>query len=287
MSLKDVVDLILALFRFGRAQSNPVRKQAARILQAFEVHGIACTQINPLLPEHLRLPAIAWSNADELKTALTQAHIEWISHFFALEPEWLAGVSDEANEQVFSYKSPAELHCWFEEHKAPEQALEFKLHLITADEGAITPRSSGYFAVVLEQFIENGNNYQSRLYQLSAGAHFDHYPCLLHLMQILAMAHFHGAIMDRSRLAPSELAQLSKNEGLIAGWLNRCKPHRLEADHEFWGHFSGSSHWLEQLRQDAEQSLLMAGLNSVVEKVRQDRKRFARPQSATTNHPIT
>lgn len=43
MSPKDVVDLLVALFRFGRAQSNPVRKQAVRILQAFEAHGVAGT----------------------------------------------------------------------------------------------------------------------------------------------------------------------------------------------------------------------------------------------------
>ncbi|MNP34444.1 hypothetical protein D3C76_1277310 [compost metagenome] len=43
MSPKDFVDLLVALFRFGRAQSNPVRKQAARILQAFEADGVTGT----------------------------------------------------------------------------------------------------------------------------------------------------------------------------------------------------------------------------------------------------
>lgn len=256
---------------------NPVRKQAARILQVFEAHGIERTQINRLLPQDLRLQPFQFSDADELKKAFKQEHITWLVNYFALEPAWLEGTSDEANQQIFSYKSPEFLHQWLLQHKDPAQdGFNFKLHLITADSRPICSASDGYFAAILEVLFGEDDNRQSRFYHLGQGARFDHPPCLLHLMQILAIAHHHSVIMRRAILPPAELRRLSLNQGLIAQWLYKTMPHPLEADHEFWGHFSGDTPWLAQLRQETEDSLIQAGLAEVVSTVQHDRKRFAR-----------
>lgn len=101
-------------------------------------------------------------------------------------------------------------------------------------------------------------------------------------MQILALAHFHGAIMRRAVLPQAQLRRLSLCQRLIPQLLWKAKPHPLEADHEFWGHFSVDSPWLAQLREDTETSLLQVALHDVVESINHDRQRFAHSQRNAT-----
>ncbi|WP_418643481.1 hypothetical protein [Stutzerimonas kunmingensis] len=275
---------------FGRLVSwlqnraNPARRQAARILEAFEAHGFERTQINRLLPANLQLTQFELSTADELKKVIKQPHIDWVTGFLALNPDWLDGASEQAHTLVYSYKSPGELQAWFvrEHTPRPDDVAIYKLHLLTSDTSAITPASSGYYAVVLEELSELGTDYLSRYYHLTEGARFDHYPSVLHLMQILALAHLNGAIMRRAVLPQAHLRRLILCQGLIPELMWKAKPHLLEADHEFWGHFSGDSPWLVQLREDAETGLQQAGLHDVVASINHDRKRFARAKRNAT-----
>ncbi|GAB3465136.1 hypothetical protein [Azotobacter salinestris] len=264
-------------------RANPVRLQAARVLQAFEAHGIERTQINRLLPADLQPTQFELSNADELKRVIRPSHINWMADFFALNPDWLDGISEQAHTLIDSYKNPGKLHAWFREHASQaDQRLRYKLHLLTSDSAVITADSSGYFAVVLEEFLDVDDDYLSRYYHLTLGSHFGHPPGVLHLMQMLALAHVHGAIMRRSVMPAASLHTLSHCQGLIPELLRKAKPHPLAADHEFWGHFSGDSPWLVQMRQDTEASLLSDGLHDVVARINQDRQRFARPQRNAT-----
>lgn len=48
-------------------------------MATFEAHGVARTETNGLLPEALQLSAYQWSNADQLKLALRQAHLDWLN----------------------------------------------------------------------------------------------------------------------------------------------------------------------------------------------------------------
>lgn len=275
MNPKDWIDLLQQLFTWLRERRNPVRLQAARVLETFEAHGVTRTEINALLPESLQLSAYQWSNADQLKLVLRQPHIDWLNQQFALEEGWLTGRSDSAHQQVFSYKSPGELHNWFLQHRQPEADLAFRLYLITPDTREIGPDSEGYYALVLEQMDEELST-GGRFYHLTEGGHFEHWPSLVHMLQVLAIAHYHGVIPWRSQLDSASLYQLSHHKGLIPHWLDQCRPHPLEADHELWPHFSGHSPWLHELRADAEQGLRRAGLTEVVEQVHVDTQRFSR-----------
>ena len=278
MNPKDWIDLLQRLFAWVSERRNPVRQQAARVLATFEAHGVARTEINALLPKALQLPAYQWSSADQLKLVLRQAHIDWLNQQFALEEGWLTGQSDSAHQHPFSYKSPELLHQWLQQHCTPEADLEFKLHLVTPDTREIGPDSQGYYALVLEQMDEDHSAYR-RFYHLTEGGHFEHRPSLIHLLQVLAIAHHHGAIMRRSQLDAASLYQLSHHKGLIPNWLDRCRPHPLAADHELWPHFSGHSPWLDELREDAEQGLCRAGLSDVAERLQTDTQRFSRQPS--------
>lgn len=279
MNPKDWIDLLQRLFAWLSERHNPVRQQAARMLATFEAHGVVRTEINALLPEALQLSAYQWSTADQLKLALRQAHLDWLNQHFALEEGWLTGKNDSAQQHLFSYKAPERLHQWFQEHRTPEAALEFKLHLLTPDTCAIGPASAGYYSLVLEQMDED-HSVCRRFYHLTEGGDLKHWPSLIHLLQVLAIAHHHGAIMRRSQLDAASLYQLSHHKGLIPHWLDRCRPHPLEADHELWPHYSEHSPWLSELRADAEQGLRRAGLTEVIEKLHEDAQRFSRKPSS-------
>lgn len=270
-TINSLLGPVSKLFAWLQNRANTVRQQAARILQAFEAHGIQRTQINRLLPKDLQLLPFQLSDADELKKVLTQEHINWVANFFALEREWLDGTSDAANQLIFSYKSPGELHQWLTEHsRQAEKVLHFKLRLITPDTQPISSASQGYFAVILEELFDTEDDYQSRYHHLTNGAHFEHPPCLLHLMQILAIANHHNLMLCRSVLPAASLYQLSHLNGLIPDWLMKTKPHPLEADQEFWELCANNAQWLEELRR--------SGLPEVVESIERDRKCFVRPK---------
>lgn len=262
-------------------RANPARRQAARILEAFEAHGIERTQINRLLPAELQLSQFELSTPDELKKVIRQPLVDWTRDFLALEQNWLDGTSTQAHTLIDSYKNPAALHRWLQAQSSPDQqGCQFRLYLVTSDKGPITARSSADFAVVLEAFINADDSSLRRYYHLTDGAHFDHYPCVLHLMQILALANFHQLIPWRRVMPAGRLFRFGRREGLIPEQLQRCEQHPLHADHEFWAHFSGDSPWLVQLRQHTEASLLQAGLQEVVASINHDRQRFARSRQA-------
>lgn len=253
MSVVQIINSLLGpaskLLTWLKDRANPVRQQSMRILSAFEAHGIQRTQINRLLPKDLQLLPFQLSDADELKKVLTQAHIDWVADFFALERKWLDGTSKAANQLIYSYKSPRELDQWLTHHVLPgELGLHFRIHLITEDDQPISPASQGYFAVILEELFDTEDDYQSRYYHLTNGNHFEHPPCLLHLMQILAIANHHNLMLCRSVLPAASLNKLSHLNGLIPDWLIKVKPHSLEADHEFWELYVNNAHWLENLR---------------------------------------
>lgn len=279
MNPKDWIDLLQRLFAWHSERRNPVRQQAARVLETFEAHGVARTEINALLPAALQLDAYQWSSADQLKLALRQIHLDWLNQHFALAEGWLSGQSDAAHQHPFSYKAPELLHQWIQEHRTPETDFRFKLHLVTPDTREIGPQSEGYYALVLEPLDED-HSVCRRFYHLTEGGHFEHWPSLIHLLQVLAIAHHHGAIMWRSQLDSASLYQLSHHKGFIPDWLGRCRHHPLGADHELWPHLSGHSPWLDELRAEAEQGLRRARLTEIVEGLQTDTQRFSRQPSS-------
>lgn len=252
---------------------NPARQLSSRVLQVLNAHGVSRSRINALLPQPLRLPAMAWSNADQLKLVIHQGHIDWLIERFDLQREWLEGHSHSANTHIFCYKQPALLNEWLISRTRTNQSNDLRLHVVVSNDfDANHPR--GPFAIVLEVLAEDGIDNASRFYHLGEGAYFEHYPCQIHLVQIQAIAHCHGAIMWRSTLRRRALDKLSCNVGVIPHWLSQRHYHRQTADHELWSHFSGSTLWLSALRQDAMEGLRAAGLDNIVERIEADQARY-------------
>ncbi|MBA6421459.1 hypothetical protein [Pseudomonas sp. 5Ae-yellow] len=275
ITIKDTVDMISASWRWMRNQRNPVFLQAKRLLDTFEAHGVSSTEINALLPRVLQIPAICWSTPEHLSPVLTQGHIDWINDLFDLDPGWLNGRSQSAHRTINSYKSPERLNNWFEA-RSQLQSDRFKLHFVTSSAQSFNQQSRGVYSIVLEEFFDIADESFSRYYYLSLGAGFDHPPCVLHIMQVMAIAHYHRVIMRRCLLSERELLPLANGVGLIPTLLFKSRNSELNADHEFWSHFSGKPTWLEEQRAMCEASLTAAGLQNVVASVELDRIRFAR-----------
>lgn len=225
------------------------------------------------------MPALKWSSAEHLKEVLNQHHIDWFSSYLKFDPRWIEGESDSAHQLIFSYKAPKLFHKWLECNLLPDQWCRFKLYLITASKLEIEASSTGPFAVVCEEFGDTDETDISRFYHLTHGATLNHRPCLLHLMQLLAIAQCHHVILQRSTLPITSLISLSNHDGFIPDYLAKCSPHPLGADHEFWEHFSGNSTWIQQLRLETDLSLRNAGLIALASTVSSDRTRYARPEA--------
>ncbi len=272
----DVVDGLKALsvgYQWLRGRANPARQLSNRVLNVFDAHGVPRSRINCLLPESLQLPLMAWSNADQLKVAIQQGHVDWLITRFELQRDWVEGTCHSANTHVFCYKQPELFQEWLLNRAEAHASSCLRLHVVVSNEFH-AQQPHGYFAIVLEVIPEDGIDDASTFYHLGEGANFDHYPSLIHLIQVQAIAHCHGAIMWRSTLRPRALHQLSCNVGLIPTWLGKRRPHRHTADHELWAHFSGSASWLTKLRQEAMDGLRTAGLDEIVERIELDQARY-------------
>jgi len=273
ISLKESIDLLSGGVRWWRARRNPVRMQVGRLLETLDAHGVSCTEVNALIPFSLRLNAICWSSPEHLERALTQGHVDWVNEYFDLDPKWLVGRAQSPHRLILSYKVPQLLHDWFEA-ELKHGADCFCVHLITSSPSPFDQTARLPFSVVLERFFEVGEGNLSKYYYLTAGAAFDHDPCVLHLMQIFAIAHYHKVIIRRSLVPESDLWSVSNGEGLIPVCLSKNRGTLLVADYEFWGHLSGDSPWLQGLRSRCDASVLAAGLQQVVDRVREDRSRY-------------
>lgn len=281
MDVLEGMKAIASGYQWLRGQYNPARQLSSRMLEAFEAHGVPRSRINHLLPESLRLPVMAWSDPDHLKMVVQQGHIDWLITRFELQRNWVEGSCQSANTHLFCYKQPKLLQEWLVRRAKADASSLLRLHVVISDDyDAQQPH--GDFAVVLEVIPEDGIDDASCFYHLGEGTNFDHYPSLIHLVQVQAITYCHGAIMWRSTLSKRALNQLSCNVGLIPTRLGKRRSHRHAADHELWSHFSGSAPWLTKLRQDAMDGLHAAGLGEIVERVELDQARYLSQSSTPT-----
>ncbi len=273
MDVLGVLKVVASGYGWLKSRINSAHRLSSRLLDALDAHAVPRARVNSLLPEALRLPLAAWSDADHLKPVLQQGHVDWLIDRFHLKREWLEGEHPSANAHIFCYKQPQLLHEWLASRSGSAELTDVRLHVVVGT-NCDSRQPHGPFALVLEVMANDDFDCASRFYHLGEGSHFEHYPCQVHLVQVQAIAHYHGAIMSRSTLRRRALTRLSLNIGIIPYWLAQRRSHIHAADYELWVHFSGQTPELSALRQDAMNGLRAAGLGLVVDKIATDQARY-------------
>lgn len=249
--VKTAADLLPRGWASWLAHRDPVRAQAARVLRAFEAHGIARTQIVRLLPPALPLPLTAFANAQSLREHLTPAFLDWVAGFFLLERGWLDGVADASPHSPYAhdfYKQPDELQRWLQALTATHP-LDFALYVLKTEPGLPNAASSGPFALVLKEFVPGLDDGAIARYRLlSHGSHFEHFPCCVDLLASCAVA---DALSIRLRglvVSRRQLQHLEDGKAMIPEAMKRPKA-SWQPD-ALLGHPPKASPWLQHLRQE-------------------------------------
>lgn len=189
ISLKSLVDLFRDGLAGWKKRHNPARVQAQRLLDAFAAHGVAGVQIPRLLPEALTLPNAVFADADELKSKLTPALLDWVAATFALRRGWLDGVDSERHLRVEGYKQPSIYRAWLEQRAAHTLIGDRVIHVWITSKGPLGPQSTGAVCIAFEQhFGRLDERYLSRYWLLSDQWRLDHSPCVVNLMALCAIA---------------------------------------------------------------------------------------------------
>ncbi|MBV2133351.1 hypothetical protein KRX52_11155 [Pseudomonas sp. MAP12] len=274
--LSGLLDLARKIWDMYRLQHDPFRRQADRVLSAFKSHEIAPTQIGRLLPAPPLLSLCDLAYPDALKKHLTPELIYWVRETLQLEQEWLDGTSLRPHQRIDRYKRPEELHKWLSQRHDPDShELRFTLHIFKLDDRPLGEDSQGPFVIVLEErFAELNDQSVSRYYYLTEGANFDHYPCLLHLLQILALAHCHGLIVRGWVMSRKCLHKLDEGEDLLPNLWRINIGQSWHPDDVLWPHMSGCDPRLEKMRKDLDESLVAAGMQLLVDELEADRQRW-------------
>lgn len=276
--LSGLFDLVRNLWGVYRQRRDPFRCQAERILAAFKAHGIAPTQIGRLSPAPPldKLSVLAYP--EHLKEHLSPAFVLWVQETLQLEQSWLDGTSSRPYQRIYSYKCPGELHGWLSQRHDPKAyELRFTLHIFKQDERPLGSDSQGPFVAVLEErFAELNDQDVSRYYYLTEGAHFEHYPCIIHLLQILALAHHHRMNVKGWVMPLKRLRKLDEGHDLLPNLWHIDIRRTWHPDDALWPHMSGRNPWLEEARRHLDEALGNAGQQELVAELSADRQRWGK-----------
>lgn len=259
--LRTAADLLPRTWTAWSARRDPVRAQAARVLRAFEAHGIARTQIARLLPPEFRLPMTAFANPQSLREHLTPAFLDWVAKLFLLNRAWLDCTDGNQPHSPYPhcfYKQPGELHRWLQAQTAGHP-LDFALYVLKTEPGSPHADSSGNFALVLQEFVLGlDEGAIARYRRLSDGAHFEHFPCCIDLLASCAVTDALSIKLRGLIVSRRQLRRLENGTALIA--------EAMEKPLGFWPPDAllygprDTSRWAQCMRHEAAEWLQSAGL---------------------------
>lgn len=211
---KLAVELAGDAFSKWTGHHDPVRRQAARVISAFEAHDVMRQQISRLLPADFAIPAKAFSQPSALIEHISPRFLGWASDTLAVRPEWLDLDSTQAHQVIHVYKSPGSFVDWLES-KGDVQGTWPVLYVLSESAFDDPSRARGRFAVIYgEHFGDLGDKQLYRYYFLSSGWTFEHPPCVVNLIALLRIAEqFHVPVVGR--IAPTSVLKKADSHTLI------------------------------------------------------------------------
>lgn len=283
--IRSAIDLGKELRGLQRDRTDSFRKEALRVINAFEAHDIPPNEVMRLLPDGMLDDPSDLANAQLLKKHLARIS-PWAESVLCLNPAWIKGRSSVPHQRVSSYKHlPALVEFLEAKEQESSDMSRFTLYVFKQDLRPVESSSGPMVVVLSEVFAEIDEVELRRYYYLSHGLEFGHFHSLLNLMQILALAHHHGMVTWGRAMKPSYLYQLAEGEGFIpalwrgelaAGWY---------PDDLLWEGLSGDPEWKRAKQAVLDSSLRQEGLEWLADHICSERMRLAghRGQSVVTS----
>jgi len=257
---KTAIDLISRGWTLFKQRRDPVRAQAARVLVAFEAHGVKPQQIARLLPASIEVKTTAWTSAETLKDATTPALLQWTANTLALDPAWLDG-ERICRHVAFTahYKHPAQLFNWLRERYQRSDKTQWEagasLCVLCACDAPMTNTANGPLVLMLrETFAEVNGSERYRYTLLSEGWRLDHTPCTASLAAACAIAqHMHLPIHALTASA-RQLRALEEGK-CFAGEVWTTAKARWHPDDFVKAPPGKDTEWMQAIRKEARRML--------------------------------
>lgn len=209
----SVINLLLRGWHGFRDRLDPAHKQAARLIDAFEAHGIARQQIARLLPTKLDVPSTAFSTPDKLKKELSKAAqgkaardkavLDWAAGYLALNRPWLDGLDVHPHHRIEGYKDESVYEPWLRRRKGMEPDAHRCLYIWAVAVPRLDFTGSGYLSLVYVESVTGLDGTElSRYWLLSDHWAANHVPCVESMLKVVAIARSLG-IMVIGRFVPA------------------------------------------------------------------------------------
>lgn len=217
---KSAVEMLTRGWQWGADRRDPARLQAARLIEAFEAHGIKRQQIARLLPKELQLPIASFSRPEKLKDKLTPELLDWAAEHLALRRPWLDGEESGPHRIVEAYKDPKRHVAWLEQRAAVAGDVSLRCILVwRSHKGPIGWESRGFLSVVYEETRSGLDEREvSRYWRLS-----DHWP----LGHAASVEHMQALVPEARRLGILVLGKIVKPSWQRRFEEGRCFAHLL------------------------------------------------------------
>jgi len=247
--IKVVADGLVRLFDWWQNHRDPIRAQAALVLKVFEAHGIARTQIGRLLPERFPIPMKDFASAEKLKEYLTPAFLDWVAELFALNRAWLDGSPVAPHQTIGTYKYPSDFRSWLNERRSG-MPFQFRLLVMKPSAKVIGQTSDeGIVLTVEERFAVLDDQPLCRYFLVDGSGPLDHYPVLLNLMGLCAVADQARCLVKGYVVSRKLCDAVEEGKLLIPSGLGKSR-RSWAPDALLYQPVSSESLWLEKLRAD-------------------------------------
>ncbi len=254
---KVLADWLGKLFGWWKVRQDPIRAQAQRVLDVFEAHGVAKTQISRLLPEQFAIPMKDFASADKLSEYLTPALLDWVAEYFALSRSWLDGLSVDPHQTICCYKYPANFAAWLAERQTGEP-FQFRLFVLKPSSKPICPNSNESIVIVLEECITYLDDLSvCRYFIFDGNGPLNHYPVIRSLMGLCVVADRTRCLVKGRVVEEKICTAIEDGHLLIPIGLSKAR-NSWEPDGMLFQSPADDLPWQKQLRADIAEDLAAA-----------------------------
>lgn len=273
--ISSAIKLIKELYGVRRDHIDSFRKEAQRIIDAFEAHDIPPNEVMRLLPEGLLDDPSDLGSAQSLKKHLAKVS-PWTQSTLRLNPAWLKGRSSVPHKIISSYKHLTALVEFLQARELESADMSrFTVYVFKQDVQPIELSSGPMVIILAETFAEIDEVELTRFYYLSERLEFGHLHCLLNLMHVMAFAHHYGIRVRGCVMKPSYLLRLERGEGFIpALWRGEIAKGWYPED-ILWTGLTGDPAWKERMQADLDARLRREGFGWLASEIESERVRLA------------